>query len=164
MFFLLRMAFWLTVVLVLLPFFPLGQTHGPDGSSAPPLDTMQALSAASSAVSDASGFCSRQPQACAIGRDIVQVLGERAEIGARLALSYISEQIADQKRRAAERAASHSPGDTLTAHDLSPDWISPVTEPREAEAERGTTEHGKAAGTASPAAAPTVPTPPRKPS
>ena len=53
MFFLLRMAFWIGVVCVLVP----GASK--DGS---PIDAGQALTVATAAVSDARGFCDRQPK------------------------------------------------------------------------------------------------------
>ncbi|MBS7542034.1 DUF5330 domain-containing protein [Ancylobacter oerskovii] len=180
MFFLLRIAFWLTVVLLLLPAIPgtrLSETPSPglQASNAQPsehaasggqIDPLRALSAATSAVSDAGSFCERQPQACAIGSEILTQLGTRAQAGAQLLLGYIGDQIAEQKRKAAERAAANPSGDTLTAHDLSPAWQAPGdTGPR---ADSSSTIFGPPAavqGGASPAAAtPAVPTPPRRPS
>ena len=60
MFFLLRMAFWLGVVCLLLPG---GGAKSPDAK----IDATQAITVASAAVSDARGFCERQPDACVAG-------------------------------------------------------------------------------------------------
>lgn len=130
MFFLLRIGFWLTIVLLLLPAVVGGPaSHGPGGAApqdgASEVSAMQALSAASSAVADAGGFCSRQPQACAIGASLIELIGERAEAGARFALGYLSEQIVEEKRKAAARTSGSRAGDTLTTHDLSPEWQGP---------------------------------------
>ena len=168
MFFLLRVAFWLTLVLILLPVIP-GLQQAPAPASPPQassaqVDPLRALEAAGSAMSDARGFCERQPQACAIGSEIAATLGTRAEAGARLLLGYISEQIADQKKKVAERANASAAGDTLTAHDLSPAWQAPVpgeAGPR-ADASSSTTIFGPPA-VAPAGASPNIPMPPRKP-
>lgn len=124
MFFLLRMCFWLGLVLLLLPGITGGSSsHAPAGE--PKVSPMEALSAASSAVADAGGFCSRQPQACAIGAGLIEMIGERAQAGAQFALAYISDQIMEEKRKAAARALGAPAGDTLTTHDLSPAWQGP---------------------------------------
>ncbi|GAB4072339.1 DUF5330 domain-containing protein [Ancylobacter sonchi] len=170
MFFLLRVAFWLTLVLILLPSIPglqLSQPHAPGpsaASGAAPVDPLQALSAAGSAMSDARGFCDRQPQACAIGSEIATTLGTRAEAGARLLLNYIGEQITEQKRKVAERANANAPGDTLTAHDLSPAWQAPANGGVEAENATIFGPPVAAPATAPATASPAVPTPPRRPS
>lgn len=134
MMFLLRMAFWLTIVFALLPGHPksAGDTVATHVTSATntvaamaaetKVDPIQALGAASAAVSDASGFCGRQPQACAIGAQVLEVVGERAEAGARLVLSYVGAQIAEEKRKVAERATGRPATDTLTTDDLGPAW------------------------------------------
>ena len=63
MMFLLRTAFWIGVVLALLP------TFGPK-QSAPPaaaFGATEAVTAASATFGDMIGFCNRQPDACAAG-------------------------------------------------------------------------------------------------
>lgn len=155
MFFLLRIGFWLTVVFLLLPAVVGGPaSRAPEGggpeSGEPKVSAMQALSAATSAVADAGGFCARQPQACAIGASVIELIGERAEAGARFALSYLSEQIVEEKRKAAARAGGSRAGDTLTTRDLSPAWLGPKPP--------GGFAPSDITGSASPAAAPkTVP-------
>ena len=61
MFFLLRMAFWLTLVLALLP------TGSSQPAKGPPLHASDAVTAATAAVSDMSNFCTRQAEACEVG-------------------------------------------------------------------------------------------------
>ncbi|GLK84946.1 hypothetical protein GCM10017653_30160 [Ancylobacter defluvii] len=171
MFFLLRIGFWLTIVLLLLPSLPGTQQSGTDAPGGAQVDPLRALSAATSAVSDAGGFCERQPQACAIGSEIITQLGTRAEAGAQLLLGYIGDQISEQKRKAAERAAANPAGDTLTAHDLSPAWQAPIGGEAGARADAsssaifGPPVATPASADATPAAAaPSVPKPPRRPS
>lgn len=166
MFFLLRIGFWLTVVFLLLPAVvggPASHTpgNGPAASGAattgdPKVNAFDALSAASAAAADAGGFCGRQPQACAIGASLIQLIGERAEAGARFALSYLSDQIVEEKRKAAARANGGRAGDTLTTHDLSPAWQGPRPPAGMAPAERTGAANPAPAATP-PSAAPAAP-------
>src|SRR3979409_1103208 len=78
MFFLLRMAFWLGLVLVLLP-----RDKTPESEKRPQLGASEAVSAATAAVSDMGQFCNRQPAACEVGGQAATVIGQRAQEGAR---------------------------------------------------------------------------------
>ncbi len=60
MFFLLRMAFWLTLVLALLP------TGNSQPAKNPQITAGDAVVAAGATVSDMSHFCERQAEACAV--------------------------------------------------------------------------------------------------
>ncbi|MFT0860951.1 DUF5330 domain-containing protein [Ancylobacter sp. G4_0304] len=178
MFFLLRVAFWLTLVFLLLPGLSGNSGSGrsvegehaastpaqqPKVGEQPKVGALEALGAASSAVADAGGFCTRQPQACAIGSQIIDMLGERAQAGAQLVLGYITEQIAEQKRRVAERAAGSSAADTLNAHDLSPAWQGARPAAAGSEVPARATEPEPASASRDAPAAPPVPLPPKKP-
>lgn len=165
MFFLLRIGFWLTVVFLLLPAVASGPAlHGSPSGEDPKVSAMDALSAATSAMADAGGFCARQPQACAIGASLIDMIGERAEAGARFALSYLTEQIVEEKRKAASRASGTPAGDTLTTHDLSPAWQGPRL-PAGLVSPAVTGSSGPAPAAASPMtpAGATVPLPPKRP-
>ena len=70
MFFLLRTAFWLSIVILLLPAPESMKTESGVGAA-------QAVSAASATFSDMSQFCSRQPDACQIGSQARQVQSSR---------------------------------------------------------------------------------------
>ena len=84
MFFLLRMAFWLAVVCVLLP------SGNKTASTESHIDAGQAVTLASAAVSDVRGFCERQPDACETGGKVAVALGHKAEAGARTIFDFIS--------------------------------------------------------------------------
>ncbi len=136
MFFLLRMAFWLGVVCVLLPSGM--QTASPDAK----IDTRQAVTLASAAVSDVRGFCERQPDACAVGSKVAVALGHRAEAGARTIYEFISATLSDKVAPADKTTAKvvtvSAPGQgTLTASDLQPTWHAPVPLPPRREARAG---------------------------
>lgn len=86
MFFLIRTAFWFSLVLLFLPIWPAGQ--GADGES---VGAIQAISAAQQAVSDISGICERKPDVCETGKLAAQTIGARARDSARIAYEMIEE-------------------------------------------------------------------------
>ena len=135
MFFLLRMAFWLSVVLVLLPSGG-SQQHTATAPSAE-LGAMETISAASATVSDMRQFCTRQPEACAIGSQAAAAIGQRAQAGAKMVYDFISERAAPRetgsvttrpRQLAAQAAPAARSQDTLTAADLVPAWRGPRRE------------------------------------
>ena len=123
MFFLLRMAFWLGLVLVLLP-----REKTPDSEKLPQLGASEAVSAATAAVSDMSQFCKRQPAACEVGGQAATVIGHRAQEGARKLYQIITDKrspdhtgsITGEDADAAQAATA--PRDTLTPDDLVAEW------------------------------------------
>ena len=129
MFFLLRMAFWLGLVLVLLP-----REKTPEAEKMPQIGASQAVQAATAAVSDMSQFCKRQPAACEVGGQAAAVIGQRAEDGARKLYKIITDKRAPDHTGsigAVDNADSSptdlAPRDTLTPDDLSAEWrISPA--------------------------------------
>jgi hypothetical protein len=128
MFFLLRMAFWIGLVCVLVP----GASK--DGS---PIDAGQALTVASAAVSDARGFCERQPQACVAGGQVASALGQKAEAGARTLFQLISEKLTEKPaEKAVPQPVSTATHGTLTASDLQPAYHQPVPLPPKREKAR----------------------------
>lgn len=155
MFFLLRVAFWLGLVLVLLP-----REKTPDAETQPQINAQDAMQAAAAAVSDMGQFCKRQPQACEVGGQAATVIGHRAEEGARKVYQIITDKtdktaapdkpdnqmlIGPQKpakldRRAPDHTGSidgqmaaaeippgEAPPDTLSADDLAAEWHLPPT-------------------------------------
>ena len=133
MFFLLRMAFWLGVVCVLLP----GGSKSPSPDAN--IDATQAVTLASAAVSDMRGFCERQPDACVVGGKVAVAIGHKAEAGARTIYDFITTKLNESTGSVDKPAAKTVPGEgTLTATDLQPVWHAPVPLPprREARAVR----------------------------
>ena len=129
MFFLLRMAFWLGLVLVLLP-----REKTPESEKLPQIRASEAVSAATAAVSDMSQFCKRQPAACEVGGQAATVIGQRAEDGARKLYRIITDKKAPDHTGSigdAESAdpalADQAPRDTLTPDDLTAEWHAPPT-------------------------------------
>jgi len=149
MFFLLRVAFWLTIVLALLP-----SGGGIQQSAQAKVGAADAVVAASAAVSDMSGFCERQPEACTVGAQTAAAIGQRAQAGARMVYGFLSDHAAQVGTQvgtqtaapggetgsvvktklgpgpkiAAARTVPASTGsqNTLKASDLDPGWHGPL--------------------------------------
>ena len=129
MFFLMRMTFWLGVVCLLLP-------TGGSQSTAPEaqVNAAEAVTLASAAVSDARGFCDRQPTACAVGGKVAVALGHKAEAGARTLYDFVTGSLRGKSATPDNKLAKVVPvstagGGTLTATDLQTPWHEPVPLP-----------------------------------
>ena len=155
--FLLRMTFWLGVVLVLLP-----RSEAQPSSSAQ-INATDAMSAATATVGDMRQFCERQPEACVVGSQAAVALEDRAKAGAKRLYEMFNEGLsanesekvttvtaarnaqvvrlpparpsphAPQARNASQRASQATSQNTLTPADLAPAWRGPVSrkDPRE---------------------------------
>jgi hypothetical protein len=126
MFFLLRMAFWLGLVLVLLP-----REKTPESDKVPQIGASEAVSAATAAVSDMGQFCKRQPTACDVGGQAATAIGQRAQDGARKLYKIITDKKPDHTSSTdtaddAEAAATPST-DALTEGDMAIEWRLPRT-------------------------------------
>jgi Family of unknown function (DUF5330) len=137
--FLLRITFWLGLVLVLLP-----RDKTPESEKLPQIGAADAVQAATAAVSDASQFCKRQPAACEVGGQAAAIIGQRAQDGAKKLYQIINdkkEQITNEKndKKAPDHtgsitlagegdaASSEAPrADTLTQDDLALEWRGPA--------------------------------------
>lgn len=97
MFFLLRAAFWFSLVLLVLPF-----SIGSDDPSRDSVNPIQALLAARDAVGDIAGMCERKPDVCETGKAAMHTIGVRAKETARIAADMLDEQPAEQVARPAE--------------------------------------------------------------
>jgi hypothetical protein len=138
MFFLLRMAFWLSVVLILLP---TGSSQ--QGAPASEVGASDAISAASATVGDLRQFCTRQPDACTVGSQVATELGYKAQAGAKMLYDFLTERLASRdagsvtgssgpRGMAGNSATDRSPltkassQNTLTPADLTPIWRGPA--------------------------------------
>jgi Family of unknown function (DUF5330) len=122
--FLFRLAFWVGLVLVLLP-----RDKPPASDKTSQLSASEAVSAATAAVSDMSQFCRRQPAACDVGGQAATVIGQRAQAGARKLYQIITEKrppdhtgsIGGMRSGGAAVAEAAAP-DTLTPDDMLIEW------------------------------------------
>jgi len=151
MWFLLRLTFWLGLVLVLLP-----RDKTPQSDKLPQIGASEAVQAATAAVSDMSQFCKRQPTACEVGGQAASVIGQRAAEGARKVYGIITDKPEkaekpekpektdkpEKKGPGAEKkapdhtgsignvaetepAVAEAPQHTLTSDDLAVEWQAP---------------------------------------
>lgn len=98
------MAFWLGLVLVLLP-----RDKTPESEKAPQISASEAVLAATAAVSDASQFCKRQPAACEVGGQAATVIGQRASEGARQLYQIITDKKSPERTAPPERPVDKKP-------------------------------------------------------
>ena len=142
MFFLLRMAFWLSIVLILLP---TGTSQPVPANSVGATD---AISAASATVGDLRQFCTRQPDACTIGSHVATELGYKAQAGAKMLYQFLTDSMAakdggkngglltgtttrfgkaDSDKPVLDQTAfNRASQNTLNATDLAPAWRGPA--------------------------------------
>src|ERR1700730_1716212 len=117
MFFLLRTAFWLSIVILLLPADPARRD-----SARPQVGTLETLGVAQAAIEDARGFCARRPEACEAGSIALHSFGEKAQYGAKLVYEVFFDKLGEdppnKQVEQAERPGRH----TLTPTDVSPAW------------------------------------------
>jgi hypothetical protein len=141
MMFLIRSAFWLMIIILLLPTDEQQQS--------------KVYGTAEATVKDVVTFCDRNPDTCTTGRDAFQVLVQKAEFGARFLMGFIKEQTgagsddsafdepASDESAPDESASSDAPGgsasgiapaswdngvsqDTLSPEDREAAWTGPA--------------------------------------
>ena len=131
MWFLLRIMFWLGVVLVLLP---------SGGSQPVPKSQVSAgevLWAGKVLLADIQHFCERQPEACVAGSQATVTLGQRAQVGAKMLYEFLSEQFGDDESGSVRTTGSvpvppaRPSHHTLRPADLVPGWRGPQPPPRD---------------------------------
>ena len=88
--FLIRAAFWFSLVLLLLP-LDIGSREG----GRQPVSASEALFAAREAAGDVTGMCERKPDLCEIGKSAFQTIGIRASEVARVAYEVLDRQFGE---------------------------------------------------------------------
>jgi hypothetical protein len=132
MFFLIRAAFWLSIVIVLLP--------APESAKIPEsnVGAAQAISAASATFADMRQFCERQPGACEVGSAALTHFGNKAQASAKWVYEWLTDKSGSEQNTAKREiktvpAETENSQNTLTAADTAPSWRGPQ---RQAEAKR----------------------------
>lgn len=105
--FLLRAAFWLAVVVMILP----GDSQS--GEQAPRVTAFEALTAARSAVEDLSQFCDRNPQACQTGGSAMHVFADKVRYSAKALYGYFN---------SGDGNTDEGDHGTLKPDDVAPAW------------------------------------------
>ena len=126
--FLVKLAFWGSVVVLLLP------TGQSDAAKDTQIGSLEALSAASATVSDMRQFCVRQPQACDVGAQALTAFGHKAQASAGMVYRYFTSHDAVDDTPTASipdtRSAELSDAqNTLTAGDRAAPWRGPLPRP-----------------------------------
>lgn len=103
MWFLIKGAFWFSMVLVVLSYFS-GQPATEEASSGPRLEVGDAIAAATDAYAYLSEICSQKPDVCVKGAETFAALGHRAREGAFVAYQFLDKQFADGAEPAAALA------------------------------------------------------------
>jgi len=112
MWFLIRGAFWFSLVLVMLPVFDQDATDRLAKEQG--VELTDALGAAAGVISYATDLCGQKPDVCIKGAETFSTLGSRAREGARVAYTYLDTQFADE---AAVKAADAVKTGTVAAKD-----------------------------------------------
>ncbi|WP_370674788.1 DUF5330 domain-containing protein [Pleomorphomonas sp. PLEO] len=123
MMFLLRTAFWLSVVIFLIPVDHTAEQQA-QTARVQPIGALEAATAAQATFSDMSGFCGRNPTACEIGGRVATTFLLKAQTGARMVYDFIDRSLAD---KASTSSVNHG---TLTSNDLAPAWRGPGKAPQ----------------------------------
>ena len=123
MWFLVRIAFWLGLIIALLPIAPLRQE-----TSASKIGAVDSLAATSAAVSDIRQFCVRQPDACAAGSEAIAQFVKKAETGAKLLYQFLNERkVKDESTKSPDKSPiGRLSLSTLTPADLAISWHGPA--------------------------------------
>ncbi|HET7715774.1 MAG TPA: DUF5330 domain-containing protein [Bauldia sp.] len=109
--FLLRSAFWLSVVILLIP-------ADPETGEAPRVSVVNAFMAVRATVADLSGFCDRNPDVCVTGGAAIDIFAEKAGNGVEMIYRYID----GDGSEAADPTDSEGRRGTLTTEDLALPW------------------------------------------
>lgn len=120
--FLIRTAFWLTLIILLLP------TNEEE--------QRRIYGTAEAAVNDMRTFCTRNPEVCARSREAFDAFAEKASFGANMVMDVIAGEDEGETRQAgAERDGRRVPAslesgpdsrNTLTEEDMDPAWNGPA--------------------------------------
>jgi hypothetical protein len=129
--FLLKVAFWLGVAVLLIP------TGGDSSHRSDLIGTGDAMSAAYGVLDDLRGFCGRQPEACEIASRIGTTFAEKAQVGAKMLYDFLRERANDHGQAGNHDLASErgsAPASGANVQSLAPDemqtpWRAPETVP-----------------------------------
>lgn len=85
MYFMIKTAFWLSLVILLIPADP--ETKADSGD--PDISSVQAIGAAQQAYVDMTRFCERNPMPCETGGAALDIFEAKARTGARMVYEYL---------------------------------------------------------------------------
>ena len=116
--FLIRTAFWLSLLILLLP------TNEQDQRIV--------YGNAQAAIKDLSSFCTRNPDVCEASKNAAQTFSAKAQFGAKMVMDFFQEKAGDGAYFAASERGNRRPSffrrdaqNTLTADDMRLSWSVP---------------------------------------
>ena len=96
MWFLIKVGFWFSMVLVMLPIFDQDATNRLSHEKG--VEITDALGAAAGVISYATDLCAQKPDVCVKGAETFSTLGGRAREGARVAYTLLDSQFANEDK------------------------------------------------------------------
>lgn len=87
--FLIKSAFWLSLVLLVIPL-------GGNSDGEPSIGPVETFFAARAVVGDMANLCERRPDACEVGRAAMHTIGVRARESARIAYTALDQHLAEE--------------------------------------------------------------------
>ena len=111
--FLIRMAFWFSLVLLALPL-----SAGSDEEGHESVGPIQALFAAREAVGDIAGICERKPDVCETGKSAMHTITARAKETAKIAAAMLDDKGTEPET---------SPDTSLATGGVAEDIVLPAT-------------------------------------
>ncbi len=121
MMFLIRTAFWLTILILLLP--------------SNEQEQRQVYGTAEAAVQDLRGFCGRNPGVCESSKDAFATFSQKAQFGAKMLMDFVKDRAGEQVGTGYTERGTQSqdrvsdlprdPQGTLTDEDLKMAWSAP---------------------------------------
>lgn len=90
--FIIKTAFWLSLVILLLPVEP-----GTNSSTNKNVGAADAVSAARTTIGDLGKFCQRNPDTCETGYVVLSSFGEKARYGAQMVYEYLDDKFGPTK-------------------------------------------------------------------
>jgi len=93
--FIIKSIFWLSLVLLVIPFGTGGSSQGEAVSP------VEALVAARGAIQDVAGMCARKPDVCETGKAALHTIGVRAREGAKFAYEALDSRYGEDGATAA---------------------------------------------------------------
>ncbi|MEM7303330.1 MAG: DUF5330 domain-containing protein [Pseudomonadota bacterium] len=100
--FVIRTAFWLSLVILCLPAGENQQGAGNVGAS-------EAFLAATGAISDIANMCERNPAVCETGHDVMMSFGRKARNGVQIVSDFLDENITDEEKPLDEEISKDAP-------------------------------------------------------
>jgi len=123
--FLLRTAFWLTVVILILPADKPNTQTSETNQAGYNVNAGSLYTAARNTVSDIASICERNPGVCETGQAALNTFGEKARTGAKMMMDFVSDRTGDSSSSAPQQRQTSQ--NTLIPRDREPNWGGPLT-------------------------------------